>query len=59
MKNLFSSSLNLLGTLNIPISEVGTNSGHMHKLAKSQSYLGLKLLPSDIKFMTMMNSMLI
>ena len=38
-------------TLIIPISEGGTNSRHMHNLAKPQSYRGLKLLPSDIKFM--------
>ena len=28
-------------TQNIPIIEGGTNSGHMHNLAKSQSYQGL------------------
>ena len=45
-------------TLNIPISEGGTNSSFTHNLAKSQSYGGLKLLLSDTKFMTMVNSML-
>ena len=38
-------------TLNIPISEGGTNSCLMHNLFKSQSYQGLKFLPSDTKFM--------
>ena len=38
-------------TLNIPISESGTNSSLTHNLAKSQSYQGLKLLQSDTKFM--------
>ena len=46
-------------TLNIPIDEGGTNSSHMHNLAKSQSYRGLELLLSDTKFMKMVNSMLI
>jgi hypothetical protein len=44
---------------NIAISEGGTNSSHMHNLAKSQSYQGLKLLLRDIKFMSIVNSMLI
>ena len=38
-------------TLNIPISEGGTNSCFMHNLVKSQHYQGLKILPSDTKFM--------
>ena len=46
-------------TLNISISKGGTNSSHMHNLAKSQSYQGLKLLLSDTKLMTTVNSMLI
>ena len=29
---------NLITTLNIPISEGGTNSSHMHNVAQSQSY---------------------
>ena len=48
-----------LSTLNIASSEGGTNSSHMHNLAKSQSYQGLKLLLSDIKFMKKVKSMLI
>ena len=44
---------------NTPISEGGTNSSHTHNLAKSQSYRGLKLLPSDIKLMKMVNPILI
>ena len=43
-------------TLNILISEGGTNSSHMHNLAKSQSSQGLKLLLSDTKFMTSANT---
>ena len=50
---------NLITTLNIPISEGGTNSSHMHNVAQSQSYWGLKLLLSVTKFMKMVNSMLI
>ena len=46
-------------TLNIPISEGDTNLSHMHYLAKSQSQRGLKLLLSDIEFMTTVISMLI
>ena len=46
-------------TLTIPISESGTNSSHTHNLVKSQSYRGLRLLLSDTKFMTTINSMLI
>ena len=42
-----------------PISEGGTNSSHMHDLAKSQSYGGLELLLSDTKFMTMVNPMFV
>ena len=51
-------SLSLSGhnTLNIPISEGGTNSSHMHTLAKFQRYRGLELLLSDTRFMTMVNS---
>ena len=46
-----------VSTLNLPISEGGTNSSHTHHLAKSQRYQGLKLLLNDTKFMTMINSM--
>ncbi len=46
------------GTLNIPISEGGNHSSHMHNLAKSQNYQGLKLLLSDTKFMTTINTIL-
>ena len=49
----------VFNTLNIPISEGGTNLSHTHNLAKSQSHEGLKLLLSDIEFMTTVNSMLI
>ena len=45
-------------TLNIPISEGGTNSSHTHHLAKFQRHWGLKLLVSDTKFMDIVNSML-
>ena len=45
-------------TLNIPISESGTNSSHTHNLVKSQSYSRLKLLPNNLNFMTTVNSML-
>ena len=45
--------------LNLLISEGGTNSSHTHNLAKSQSYRGLKLLLSDTKSMTTVNSRLI
>ena len=45
--------------LNIPISEGGIISSHMHNLAESQSYRGLKLLMSDTIFMAMINFMLI
>ena len=38
-------------TLNIPISEGGTNSSHTHNLAKFQNYQRSKFLPSDTKFM--------
>ena len=43
-----------LTTLNIPISEGGTNSSHTHNLVKSQSYRWLKLLLSDSESMTTM-----
>ena len=46
-------------TLNIPISEGGTNLSHTHNLDKFQSYQGPKLLLSDTKFMAIVNSMLI
>jgi hypothetical protein len=46
-------------TLNITISEGGTNSSHMHNLVKSQSFRGLKLLLSDTKFMTTKHNMLV
>ena len=46
-------------TLKVPISEGSTNSSRTHNLAKSQSYRGLKLLPSDTKFVTTANSTLI
>ena len=49
----------VIATLNMPISEGGTNSNYMHNLAISQSYKGLKLLLSDTKFITTLNSMLI
>jgi hypothetical protein len=49
----------LYATLNTPNSEGGTSSSHMHNLAKSQSYLGLKVLLSDPGFMKKINSMLI
>ena len=45
-----------IATLNILISEDGTHSNHMHNLAKSQSYQGLKLLLCDTKIMTTVNS---
>ena len=48
----------MVATLNTSISERDTNSSHMHNLAKSRSYQGLKLLLSDIKFMKIVNSML-
>ena len=38
-------------TLNIPISEGGTNSCRVHNLVKSQRYERLKISPSDTKFM--------
>ena len=43
-------------TLNLPISEGGTNSSHMHNLANPESHRGLKLLLSDTIFMVMINS---
>ena len=46
-------------TLNISIGEDGTNSRHVHNLAKSQIYQGLKLLLSDTKFMNTVNPMLV
>ena len=45
--------------LNILVGEGGTNSSHTHNLTKSQNYQRLKLLLSDTKFMTTVNSMLI
>ena len=36
-------------TLSISIKEGGIESSHMHNLAKSQSYRGLKLLLNDTK----------
>ena len=53
------SKSDVLTRLDILISECGINSSYTHNLAKSQSYQGLKLLPSDIKFMKMVNSMLL
>jgi hypothetical protein len=49
----------MLHCTNISISESGINSSHTHNLAKPQSYQGLESLLSDIKFMTMVNSMII
>ena len=40
-------------------SEGAINSSHTHNLAKSQSYRVLKLLLSDIRFMTTVNPTLI
>ena len=48
----------LYTSLNIPISEGGTNSNHTQNLAKSQSYQGLKLLLNGTKIITIVNSML-
>jgi hypothetical protein len=50
---------NLITAPNIPVSEGGTNSSHMHNLAESQRDRGLKLLPSDTKFMKTENSMFV
>ena len=45
--------------LNIPISEGGIDSSQMQNVAKSQRLQELKLLLSDTKPMTMVNSRLV
>ena len=53
------SILGLTIALNVPISEGGPKSSHMHNSTKSQRYWGLKLILRDTKFITMVNFMLI